>query len=120
MIKTFSREFLADMLDEEAFKKNLGRKMPRTLIEEIDAMTAVYNEQLDLLAKNRFDVVIYQRLAEIDPEGGRTPENSLSYKEKVINTKINLRNRRITIRTIREQILMKLGLIKLESNDQKS
>ena len=109
--KTFNQQFLQDTMDENSFKKALGKKEPTGIQDELTAMAVVYNEQLDGFVKNRFDVEIFRKLSEIDPDGGVTSESPVTNKEKYKNSQTNLNQRHITLGVVREQILMKIGKI---------
>ena len=106
--KTFEQQFLQDIIDERSFIKVLGKKPITGMESEVIAMVRVYNEQLDGFVKNRFDVEIFRRLSELNPEGGKIPETPVSNKEKYKNAQTSLEQRHIILGVVREQILMKL------------
>lgn len=115
MDKQFKEQFIKDIVDEKSFLEAVGKVQQKGLITEVEAMKVVYNEVIDAFVKNRFDVEIFRIMAEIDPEGGVTPETPVNNLQKVKNAQASLKNRHITVDVCRRQILLALG----KSKDKK-
>lgn len=115
---TFDQQFLQDIVDEDGFKKALGKNLPKGLEDELSTMIRVYAEQLDGFVKNRFDVEIFRILAEQDPKGGSIPEAPATNEVKYKNAQESLRHRHITLTVVRQQILQRMGKVPVLKNDK--
>ena len=95
----FAKNFVKDIQNEKSFLDALGDEKKYGLIEEMEAMIKVYNEQLESMCRLRFDVEIYTHLEK---------EDFTNNKSK-ISAQGSLDLRRVTVMTIRKQILEKLS-----------
>ena len=99
MAKSTAESFLKDIVKEEQFLKAVKKGKLKGVETEVELMVKVLNEQTESLCRYRFDVDLWQALQLLEGK----------HEEDLKKAEHTVRNLRITVRTIREHILKKLG-----------